>query len=1031
MPINLLVAALVLLVGIGASLLLIPRGAELALQKFRDSDFDSARAVYEARFANGDHSAGTVMPLTRLHLADGNVDQAIALMERLIEREPNSVEGRELLSRLYQDAQRQGDHLESLRDLARLRGTDEIHRELAYLAGFQGRLDIQIAALTRYCELRPDDTQTQQELAALLASQGDHAGAIAWLSKADDRANGAIEADSRELLMSLLIDLDREPEAFQRAQRWLGDNPTVPDLIGLASQLAAAARPDLGLRLIEPQATRPDRPLALELTAIDLLLATQKTGEAQARLAALTSPVDDASLGRLLALQMNAGMERAAAATAQGRDLRLVPDWVLAGLADLAYRDKDRAFLDRLVRELGDGFLNDRPILAANIALGRGDSAAAIRWAERGAEDVNQPVPDRLAAIRILDRAGRRDAAAAAFDRLPLAEGVADDLLEELGALFLDLDRAAAGLAWFSARRTANPSGAADLVWVRLAAKVGDLRAVAAWLDTHPKLDAGLLQDIAASAVERGAPSLALTAAERLFALSPSPRARLTLASALLAAGRAGEALPHLTALLARQADLGPDVGAELDSAYLGALDATGRVEELTRFLTAKLDRGGLSDADEQALVYALLDRKAYRAALPVLRRRAERLGAEQLGGEWLFAYADAARQAGALGDLADLLERQLADAALDPAGREQRAFLLLEAAGPDRALPVLRQLASASLTGPWDALYREALTTLGRKAELRRYLVARGTDARLPIAERRGVAFSLLDLQDKAGAEQVLRPLAAGQGPKSEEARQLAFLWGPRPKPAALDWLEERASRATTPADQAAWYGALVESGAAERVLARLGREGGPADPALRAVQIEGLAALGKTRELGEAVRAAAATDGNPERLRRIARLADQGRERRAAAEAWRALLAQRPEDGEALRQMGMAAYDDNRLPDAERLLRRFVARAPDDYEAYYFLGEALTALKRPAAATPFYQTALAQLRALRTRSDAVTQTEANLLNRLGKVDDAVALFEGLRRQRPGDKQLRADYVSLLVENGRLPEARRVLGLP
>ncbi|MFD1627029.1 tetratricopeptide repeat protein [Azospirillum griseum] len=1026
MPINLLVAVLVLLVGIGASLLLIPRGAELALQKFRDSDFESARAVYEERFAGGDHSAGTVMPLTRLHLADGTIDQAIALMERLVEKDPNSIEGRELLGRLYQDAQRQGDYLDNLRALARLRGTDDAHRELAYLAGFQGRLDVQIEALTRYCELRPDDTQTQQELAALLASQGDHAGAIAWLSKADDRANGAIEADSRELLMSLLIDLDREQDAFQRAQRWLGENPSVPDLIGLASQLAAAARPDLGLRLVEPQTARPDRPLALELTAIDLLIAAQRIGDAQTRLKALSGPVDDASLGRLLALQMNAGMERAASATAQGRDLRLVPDWVLAGLAELAYRDKDRAFLDRMVRELGDGFLNDRPILAANIALGRGDSAAAIRWAERGAEDVNQPVPDRLAAIRILDRAGRRDAAAAAFDRLPLADGVADDLLDELGALFLDLDRAAAGVAWFSARRAAVPSAAADLAWVRLAAKVGDLRAVAAWLDAHPKLDAALLQDIAASAVERGAPALALTAAERLYAMAPSPRARLALASALLAAGRAGDALPHLTALLPLQADLGAGLGAEVESAYLSALDATGRVEELTRFLTAKLDRGGLSDAEEQALVYALLDRKAYRAALPVLRRRAERLG-----GEWLFAYADAARQAGALSDLADLLERQLADAALDPAGREQRAFLLLEAAGPDRALPVLRQLANTSLTAPWDSLYREALTKLGRKAELRRYLVARGTDARLPIAERRGVVFALLDLQDKAGAEQVLRPLAAGQGPKSEDARQLAFLWGPRPKPAALDWLEERARRATTPADQAAWYGALVESGGADRVLARLGGAGGPTDPDLRVPHIEALAALGKARELGEAVRAAAATDGNPERLRRFARLADQGRERLAAAEAWRALLTQRPEDGEALRQMGMAAYDNNRLLDAERLLRRFVARAPDDYEAYYFLGEALTALKRPAAATPFYQTALAQLRAARIRSDAVTQTEANLLNRLGKVDDAVALFEGLRRQRPDDKQLRADFVSLLVENGRLPEARRVLGLP
>lgn len=1026
MPINLLVAFLILAVGVGASLLLIPRGAELALQKFRDSDFESARAEYEERFANGDHSAATVMPLTKLHLADGEVDQAIALMERFVAKEPKSVDGRELLSRLYQDAQRQSDYLDNLRELARLRGNDETYRELAYLAGFQGRLDIQAEALTRYCELRPDDFQTQQDLAVLLAAQGDHAGAVDWLMKADDRAKGNIEADSRELLMSLLIDLDREPDAFQRAQRWLGEDPKVPDMIGLASQLAAAGRPDLGLRLIEPQVAKPDHALALELTFIDLQIATGRVAEAQARLNALPGPVDDSSFGRLLALQMNAGLERAAFATAQGRDLRLVPDWLLAGLADLAYRDRERAFLDRLVGELGDGFLEDRPILAANIALGRGDTAAAIRWAERGVADAGQSLPERLAAVRILDRAGRRDAAAAGFDRLPLADGVADDLLDEVGALFLDLDRAAAGVAWFEARRRAAPSSLADLAWARLAARAGDPLAVAAWLDSHPKLDAGLLQDVASSAVERGAVSLALKAAERVFAMAPTARSRFALASALLAAGRAADALPHLTILLPLQAELGAAIAAEVENAYLAALDATGRVEELTRFLSAKLARGGLSDADEQALVYSLLDHKAFRAALPVLRQRAQRLG-----GEWLFAYADAARQAGALADLADLLEQQLADPALDSAGREQRAFLLLEAAGPDRALPVLKQLADGSQTGPWDSLYREALGKLGRKAELRRYLLARGTDARLPLTERRAVVFALLDLRDKPGAERILRQLATGQGPKSEDAKQLAFLWGPRPKAAALNWIEERARTATTPADQAGWYGLLAELGGASRVTARLGLNGGPTVAELKVPYIEALAADGKGKELAEAVRSAAATEQDPERLRRFARLTEQSRERKASADAWRALLAQRPEDGEALRQLGMHAFDESRLLEAERLLRRFVARAPDDYEAYYFLGEALTALKRASAATPYYQTALSQLRAGKIRNDAVTQTEANLLNRLGKVDDAVALFEGLRKQRPEDTQLKADFASLLVENGRLSEARRVLGLP
>lgn len=1000
---NLLVVLLILLAGIGASLLLIPHGAELALQKFRDRDYDSARAAYEQRYAAGDRSGATVMPLTRLTLAQGDVDRAIALTEAFLAAEPSSVEARELLDRLYQDAQRPGDRLENLKALAEMRNSADLFRELAYAAGFRNRMALKVEALARYCTLRPEDVEAQQELAALLASRGDHAGAVDWLLRADDRAKGNIEPDSRELLMSLLIDLDREDEAYERARRWLGEQPTVADMIGLASQLAAAARPDLGLRLIEPQVMGRAHDLALELAYIDLLIATDRREQARTRLSALPGPVEDVQFGRLLALEVNAGMLRAALEATRDRDLHLVPDWVLAGLAETALRDGDRSFPDRLYGELGDEFLDDYPLLAANIALGRGDPAAAAEWAERGLAGEGLATGDRLGAIRILDRAGRHAAAVAAFDRLPLPGTLPEESLEELAALFMDLDRAPAGLAWFAARRQATPSAAAGQGWARLAAKAGDPAAVADWLAGQPKLPLALLQDIAGSAAERAAnpgadppgnrpaAALALAAAQRAFALDPSPRSRLALASALTATGRPADALPLLAPLL----DAG---GAEVEAAYITALDGAGRSEELARHLTAKLARGNLSDADQQAIVTMLLDHKAYRAALPLLRSWAERQG-----GDWLSVYADAAAKANALPDLAALLQSRAA---------------------------------AAPLAEAEDSLYRDTLIRLGRKADLRRYLLARATDDRLPADKRREPASSLLALGDKAGAEQALQRLAAGQGPQSEDFKQLAYLWGPRPSAAGLDWIEARAKAATSPAEQAAWYERLADYGGGRRVIAGLGGQGGgqgaaPAQPALKTPYIEALAAAGKGKELAEAVRAALAEETAPDRLRRYARLAEQTGQRAAASQAWTVLLTRKPDDADALRQLGMLAYDENRLADAERLLRRYVAPGPNDYEAHYFLGEALTALKRPAAAVPFYRIALSQLRARAGRGDAAIQTEANLLNRLGKVDDAVALFEGLRKRRPADRQLKADYASMLIENGRLPEARRVLALP
>ncbi|MBP2310644.1 tetratricopeptide repeat protein [Azospirillum melinis] len=1008
---NLLVVLLILLAGIGASLLLIPHSAELALQKFRDRDYDSARDAYEQRYTAGDRSGATVMPLTRLTLAQGDVERAIELTEGFLAAEPSSVEARELLDRLYQDAQRPGDRLENLKALAEMRNSADLFRELAYAAGFRNRMAMKAEALARYCTLRPEDVEAQQELAALLAARGDPAGAVDWLLRADDRATGNIQPDSRELLMSLLIDLDREDEAYERARRWLGERPTVADMIGLASQLAAAARPDLGLRLIEPQVIGPQVTgpqgegrapvLALELTYIDLLIATDRREQARSRLSALSGPVEDAQFGRLLALEVNAGMPRAALEATRGRDLQLVPDWVLAGLAETALRDGDRAFPDRLYRELGEDFLDDYPILAANIALGRGDPAAAAGWAERALAGDGLATGDRLGAIRILDRTGRRAAAVAAFDRLPLSGTVPEEVLEEMAALFIDFDRAPAGLAWFTARRQATPSPAAAQGWARLAAKAGDPAAVADWLAGQPKLPLALLQDIAGSAAERAASdpraarpaaALALAAAQRAFALDPSARSRLALAGALTATGKPADALPLLAPLL----DSG---GAEVEAAYIAALDGAGRSEELARHLSAKLARGNLSDADQKAIVTMLLDHKAYRAALPLLRAWAERQGGTRSGEDWLSVYADAAAKANALPDLAALLQ-----------GRA----------------------AAAPLAEAEDSLYRDTLTKLGRKADLRRYLLARATDDRLPADRRREPVSALLALGDKVGAEQALQRLAAGQGPQSEDFRQLAYLWGPRPPASGLDWIEARAKAAGTPAEQAAWYDRLADYGGGRRVIAGLATQGAaPAQPALKTPYIEALAAAGKGKELADAVRTALAEEASPDRLRRYARLAEQTGQRAAASQAWTALLARKPDDADALRQLGMLAYDENRLADAERLLRRYVATGPNDYEAHYFLGEALTALKRPTAATPFYRTALSQLRARTARGDAAIQTEANLLNRLGKVDDAVALFEGLRKRRPADRQLKADYASMLIENGRLPEARRVLALP
>lgn len=948
---SLLVVLITMVVAIGVSLLLIPGGQELALMKFRDRDYEEALPAYERRYADGDRSAATVIPLSRLHLQEGRVERAIAVMEGFIATEPKSVEARQLLGVLYRGAQRMGDYLTNLEAIETLAPSEETERELATLYDFYADFERLAIALGRLADRLPDDADVVTKLAAILAGRGGETAAVVRLQTLDDRLQGGLPGDARELLMSLLLELGREDEAVWRAARWLDRRPAVTDMLALGNQFTDAGRADLARDLLLPFEGRAGGDPAFALTLIDLDTATGALAEAHRRLLAFRNrgAIDDAWLGRFVALSFGAGQPRLALDAVRGRDLALVPDWALTGLAEAAFAEMDFRIVDRLTNELGDDFLGERPLLAANIALARGDAAGAARWASQALNDQTLPLVERLAAVGLLSRAGQRERATAALDRVVPDGDLPDEAAVELAELHLQLDRPKAGLAWVEARLRSCPSPALEAVWARMAARVGDASKVTAWLNSASGADVGVLQDIAAAASERGAVDLALSAARRAHDRQPTLASGLALANALVAAKQPEQALALIEPLLGGG-------GASVEELYAAALDAAGRTAELVGLWSARLRRADLPEEERKRLLYALLERKAHAAALPFLKDMAARHG-----GEWLFAYTDAARRSGAT-------------------------------------------------------------------AELAAFLAARAQEDRQPAEERRRLAFLLLELGDKGGAERAFLKLGAGQGPDGSDVRQLLFLWGPRPPPGAMDWMERRARAAKSPAEQVQWYERLLASGGAGRVAKAITQGGQPESPWLMAVYIDALAARDDGAALVAALRTALPGERDPERLRRYARLAEQARANDVAADAWRALATLRPDDADALRQLGMLAFDGNRLSEAERHLRRYLMKRSDDYEANYFLGEALNGLKRRADAVPFWSRALDLLRSRGAGDPETGQAEANLLHRLGQVDEAVALFERLRRLRPNDRQLKADYVSVLIESGRMKEARHVL---
>lgn len=147
-------------------------------------------------------------------------------------------------------------------------------------------------------------------------------------------------------------------------------------------------------------------------------------------------------------------------------------------------------------------------------------------------------------------------------------------------------------------------------------------------------------------------------------------------------------------------------------------------------------------------------------------------------------------------------------------------------------------------------------------------------------------------------------------------------------------------------------------------------------------------------------------------------------------ARQAYARALVLEPTSRPALRAAGLFAFADGDFEAARRHLERFLAPgAPGDWEAPYFLGESLYRLRDRAGARPRHEQALAAIDAGGNPPFAARAARAYLLYRLGRTEESVALYARLLRERPQDRDLRADYAGVLLELGRRAEAESVLG--
>ena len=943
---------------IGLSLLLVPRGVELASLRAETGQADRALRMLEAQVDAGDRTRSTRGALARARANHGDLAGGIDLFRKLVDEQPNDVTALQSLADLAQAAHRPGDYLRALEGLQHHASDRVRERELARLYVDVGTPQQQLKALTDLVDrLDAGGVADFLRLARLHTERDEPVLALSVLDHMAARFPLALDASVVAAQMSNLLASRDTAGAVSRGKAWLGKHPETLTRAApqLSASLSTGGHPELAAQFLEAYVAVPTPHPRLLAAWAQALGDAGRPADALPRLEAAGTEAGDGELLRLrIGLALSAGRIDVAARAARDAGLPQLPPALVTSLAAAALA-ADRDDVLKVVMRGGEAAIGAQDtVLAARIALRIGYRAAAMRWSEAARTAPEGSPTGLLQLARVFEQLGQPEKALHVLRRVVLPK-TDRPALGELARLYVALGHAEEGLSLYANIGSVRLDAPWRESWALLAVAAGHPDVVSQWLRNGAGADASaaFLRDLVSVAMDRKAFPLAAAAGAMLTKVSGHDADRLRLTTALLEAGRAPEAIAHLRLLRLR-----------------GSIDT-----------------------------------ESYRAAL-LTAWQSGGLAADELRRETLQA---------------------LASHAAAPTQRDADIALLQSLGAFAELLPTLERLAAAD-PNRWLGAFTDAAERAGQPAPLVALWLRLGDSESLPAPLRAQIAFRLLDAGQKAAAERVLRALAETVAPDDIAMRRLLFVWGPRPKPNQLDWLEARARSAVGDA-KAIWLQLLAERGATTRVIDVVGGTISRTDDgAVIDAYVEAISATGDKPALRAALREAAAQTRSVHALGQLARRAEAVGDPALERQLLESAIAAGSRDPQQQRTLGLLAYRTRDHATAQRWLSAFNMATGGDYETHRAIGEILLHRREFDAARRSFGDALQDLDRSGDDGAVPRVAKASLLHRLGRTSEARRLYEALLAERPNDDDLRADYVSMLLAQGDLGQAHAML---
>ena len=442
-----LITVLVVVLVITFSFLLIPRKAELGLIYKKGRQFDLAKFELKKQASKGDLSISVTIPLMELYLHFGEIAQAVDLIERFVEENPQDISIRDMLGNLYKDGMIPQKYISNLEKSAVLEPTEKRLRELIHQHQTHGTQEKVLEYLKLLVQQFPDNPREQYDLAFLQAKLGNPADALNTLEAFEKEYPQSVSIDIKALQVHMFLNQSKYDRAQEEASNWLAQNFSPSSLARLVQLFRSKNQKAQAFQLMKrfysfyqetPQEKRNSPNLQVERKSYKASLSEKGRGfQKEAVINFLRDEYYD------LQFQILSKKEALAKMRELSRQKKL-PDSLMKEYIDLAIELKDHPLLFKIALEtpvekvdknllihlaeialsaevgdsmkkvldrFGEEFLSSRPLLGARLMDRLKDRESTLQWLKKVEAQENLPLERQIELNQFYEKLGVRDKA--------------------------------------------------------------------------------------------------------------------------------------------------------------------------------------------------------------------------------------------------------------------------------------------------------------------------------------------------------------------------------------------------------------------------------------------------------------------------------------------------------------------------------------------------------------------------------------------------------------------------------------------